>query len=101
MRSVPASVPKRLTSDVGERTDDNGAGQMTDLKVTYRGSDMVEVTNDVAGTSWTFHISTDRSGRRHLEGPHGSTEAMAHSDLMRHACVFAQSEALHAGKIDY
>ncbi|MGI4764788.1 MAG: hypothetical protein ACRYGP_06945 [Janthinobacterium lividum] len=74
---------------------------MTDLRATFKGSDAVEVTSDAAGASWTFQILTDRSGRRHLDGPHGSIEAMAHSDLMRHACVFAQSEALHAGKIDY
>ncbi len=74
---------------------------MTDLRATFRSSDVVEVTNDAAGASWTSHILTDRSGRRHLDGPHGSTDAMAHSDLMRHACVFAHSKALHAGKIDY
>lgn len=74
---------------------------MSELKTTFREPGVVEVAHDATGLSWTFRVTTDRSGRRHLDGPHGSSDAMAHGDLMQRACTFAQSEALHAGRIDY
>lgn len=74
---------------------------MDELKATFRDSDVVEVTHDATNVRWTFYVTVDRSGRRNLDGPHGSAEAMAHGDLLQRACTFAQAEALHAGKVDY
>ena len=74
---------------------------MAKFRATYRQPDVVEIEHEGSTMAWTFHIAQDRSGRRHLEGPQGSAMALSHGNLMRQACTFAQSEALHAGMVDY
>lgn len=74
---------------------------MSEFQTTFEGSDAVEILHATTALRWTFHVKIDRKGRRHLDGPNGQPEAMAHSDLMHHACTVARSEALHAGRVDY
>ena len=74
---------------------------MGDLKASFKDPSVIEITSEAEGASWTFYVTKDRSGRRHLDGPHGTAEAMAYGNLMQRACSLAQSEALHSGKVDY
>lgn len=74
---------------------------MAKFRATYKQPDLVEIAHEGSTMAWTFHIARDGSGRRHLEGPEGSAMALAHGNLMKQACVFAQSDALHAGRVDY
>lgn len=74
---------------------------MSEMRADLNNPEHVVIVHDATGTRWTFRVEVDRSGRRRLDGPHGPVEAMVQSALMQHACIFAQSEALHAGSIDY
>lgn len=74
---------------------------MAKFRATYREPDVVEISHEGSTMAWRFHIARDRAGRRHLEGPEGSEMALAHGNLMRQACVFAQADALHAHRVDY
>ena len=75
---------------------------MSELRFEISEPDQVWVSDVATGARLEFTIVKDKSGRRHLGQPHGAVDKMAYGeDLLRRACVLAQSEALHAGKIDY
>ncbi len=99
--SAPPSVARRSHS-VGGAADASCGAEMNELRVELSESDQVWVSNDATGARLEFTIITDKAGRRHLDGPHGAVDMMIDGDnsLMR-ACALAQSEALHAGRVDY
>ncbi|WP_237482801.1 hypothetical protein [Lichenibacterium dinghuense] len=63
--------------------------------------DQVAVTQNATGLRWTFDVLRDGSNRRHLDWPMGPTRETLAGASMRSICLFAQEEALHAGRIDY
>ena len=75
---------------------------MNNLRAVISGTDQVWITDSTTGARLEFTVVTDKAGRRHLDGPHGAVDKLTYGDdLLRQACVLAQSEALHAGKVDY
>lgn len=75
---------------------------MTAMHTDLSEPDRVSVTDDETGARWVFRVTTNRDGRRGLDGPHGAADGEACApDHIGQATVLAHAEALHAGLVDY
>ncbi len=75
---------------------------MNELRVELNEAGHVWISDEATGVRLEFKIVTDKAGRRHLDGPHGAIDKLTSGEgSLTRACTLAQSEALHAGKIDY